>query len=353
MKGGYNLYNIRQQKILDFLKLHKTASRAVLQEYIAKLFPSKNSRITLIRDLDLLVKDGNIVKSGKAKATLYSYLLSTILEEINVETYFSKEQDERVLKSEYFNFEIFNGLKNLLSENEKEELSQINEVYIKNRNALSPAILKKEFERLTIELSWKSSQIEGNTYSLLDTERLIKEHKEAQGKTKEEAVMILNHKRALDFIYSDAAYFKKITISKIEDIHRLLIGGLGVSFGLRKNKVGITGTNYRPLDNVHQIREAVEKLIEIINQTKNPIEKSLIAVVMISYIQPFEDGNKRTARILGDALLLANDFCPLSYRSVQEVEYKKAVTLFYEQNNISYFKKLFIEQFKQAVEKYF
>ena len=170
---------------------------------------------------------------------------------------------------------------------------------------------------------------------------------------KEEAVMILNHKHALDFIYSDSSYFKKISISKIEDIHRLLIDGLGVSFGLRKNKVGITGTNYRPLDNIHQIREAAEKLVELINQIDNPIEKALIAVAMISYIQPFEDGNKRTARILGDALLLANNYCPLSYRSVQEVEYKKAITLFYEQNNISYFKKLFIEQFKQAVEKYF
>lgn len=74
---------------------------------------------------------------------------------------------------------------------------------------------------------------------------------------------------------------------------------------------------------------------------------------MIAYIQPFEDGNKRTSRILANALLLAFDYCPLSYRSVDEIEYKKAVILFYEQNNLAYFKKLFIEQFKQAVNKYF
>jgi Fic family protein len=82
-------------------------------------------------------------------------------------------------------------------------------------------------------------------------------------------------------------------------------------------------------------------------------EKALAAVLMISYIQPFEDGNKRTARILGNALLLAYGYCPLSYRSVDEVEYKKAMILFYEQNNAFYFKQLFIEQFRQAIEKYF
>ncbi len=107
------------------------------------------------------------------------------------------------------------------------------------------------------------------------------------------------------------------------------------------------------MDNVHQLRQAVERLVKVINDTSNPFEKALIIVLMISYIQHFEDGNKRSARTLGNALLLANDYCPLSYRSVDEGEYKKAMILFYEQKNATYFKKLFIEQFKQAVKKYF
>jgi Fic family protein len=94
-------------------------------------------------------------------------------------------------------------------------------------------------------------------------------------------------------------------------------------------------------------------LIAVINKTENPIEKALITVLMIAYIQPFEDGNKRTSRILSNAILLANQYCPLSYRSVDEIEYKKAIILFYEQNNVSYFKELFLEQFKQAINKYF
>ena len=128
---------------------------------------------------------------------------------------------------------------------------------------------------------------------------------------------------------------------------------MNVATGIRNGKVGIVGTNYKPLDNAYQIKDALQALIEVINRTENPIEKALIAVLMIAYIQPFEDGNKRTSRILGNALLLANDYCPLSYRSVDEVEYKKAIIMFYEQNNATYFKKLFLEQYRQAVKKYF
>ena len=136
-------------------------------------------------------------------------------------------------------------------------------------------------------------------------------------------------------------------------MHKLLVNELDVTTGIRNGMVGIVGTNYKPLDNSYQIKEALKNLIEIINKTGNPIEKALIAVLMIAYIQPFEDGNKRTSRILSNAILLANDYCPLSYRSVDEIEYKKAVILFYEQNNATYFKQLFLEQFKQAVNKYF
>jgi len=126
-----------------------------------------------------------------------------------------------------------------------------------------------------------------------------------------------------------------------------------VERGIRSGMVGIVGTNYRPLDNKFQIREALERLASLLNETKNTIERALLAVLMISYIQPFEDGNKRTSRILGNAILLADDYCPLSYRSVDEIEYKKGIILFYEQNNISYFKQLFLEQFRHAASKYF
>jgi Fic family protein len=86
------------------------------------------------------------------------------------------------------------------------------------------------------------------------------------------------------------------------------------------------------------------------NNLFHPFERAFVAVLMIAYIQPFEDGNKRTSRILANAILMSENYCPLSYRSVDEVEYKKAMFLFYEQNSAEYFKRIFIEQFQQAVE---
>lgn len=347
------MYNKRQEAILALIKNKKATTRQEIQNYIHQQF-DKTSKITLLRDLELLLKDGLIIKTGAARATEYHpAIVSPLFETIDVEAYFDTDPDLRILKCEKFNFDIWAHLTHLLTEKEKAEIQELNKKYLTNKATLTPTILHKELERLTIELAWKSSKIEGNTYTLLDTERLLKDNVSAKGKSKAETQMIINHKKALDYLIDKPEHYKELSLAKIEDIHRLLVDGLDVSLGVRTNAVGIVGTNYKPLDNAYQIKESLCELIKLINQTTNPLEKALIAVLMIAYIQPFEDGNKRTSRILGNALLLANDYCPLSYRSVDEIEYKKAIILFYEQNNASYFKQLFLEQFRQAVEKYF
>ena len=146
--------------------------------------------------------------------------------------------------------------------------------------------------------------------------------------------MLLNHKEAIDFISETPDYLIPISVPKIEDIHSLLIKELGVDKNIRKRRVGISGTNYRPLDNEFQISEALSNMCELVNSKKNVFEKALLLLVLISYIQPFVDGNKRTARIVSNAILMNYKHCPISFRTVDSVEYKKAMLLFYEQNNI-------------------
>ncbi|MBP6397350.1 MAG: Fic family protein [Saprospiraceae bacterium] len=107
------------------------------------------------------------------------------------------------------------------------------------------------------------------------------------------------------------------------------------------------------MDNQFQISKALNAACTIINDHKNTFEKSLLALALISYIQPFMDGNKRTARIVSNALLIQEKYCPLSFRTVDSLEYKKAMLLFYEQNNLSAIKHIYIEQYKFAVETYF
>jgi Fic family protein len=165
--------------------------------------------------------------------------------------------------------------------------------------------------------------------------------------------MILNHKKALDYVGNNKKDFQSVSVAKIENIHSLIVDNLNVTKNLRKSLIGITGTNYKPLDNEFQIREALEKACDLVNQTKDVFEKAVILMLLIAYIQPFVDGNKRTSRLSGNAILQSFDSCLLSYRSMDEIEYKKAILLFYEQNNISYFKELFLKQFEFAVENYF
>lgn len=347
------MINKRQSLILNYINKHNGSSRLELEKYVESV-NDKSSKNTIIRDLDVLLKNNYIKKTGSARNTKYlSAEPNELLIKYDVDNYFKTDIDNREIKYNQFNFDIYNNLKNLFSIEEIKKLESINNIYTKKTKALSDTILKKEYERLLIELSWKSSQIEGNTYSLLDTEALIKENIEAKGHKKEESIMILNHKKALEFIFDNKDYFKIISLKKLEELHALLTSDLGVDKGLRKSPVGIVGTNYKPLSNQLQIKDAIDKLITTINNTENIIEKALITVIMISYIQPFEDGNKRTGRILANAILFANGYCPLSYRSVNESDYKKAVIIFYENNSIDYFKQLFVEQFKFTVDKYF
>ena len=338
--------------ILQYLHYHPLSSRGDITAGTA----FKGSDATLKRVIAAGIKAGDIVAEGKARATRYRLSpQAQLLMPLNLDTYFSLEVDERQVHSSY-NFELINGLlaeTRLFSDKELAHLDALQDEFRQHVNELTDNEYRKEMERLGIDLSWKSSQIEGNTYTLLETERLLRESKTAEGKSKEEAVMLLNHKDALSFILDNPDYLQELTVSHIEDIHQLLTKDLSIDKGLRRHRVGITGTNYHPLDNEFQIREAMRDACKLINSKYNIFEKALLTLLLLSYIQPFLDGNKRTARITSNAILIANDYCPLSFRSIDSIDYKKAMLIFYEQNNLYAFKQIFIEQFEFAVKEYF
>jgi Fic family protein len=311
-----------------------------------RLKDEKVSLVTIKRNLTELFEDGFVEKIGKGRSV--NYKLSDkgfVLKPIVAESYLEKDPDIRKGKSG-FNFDIFNNLDfNFFTQEEQEKLNEATELFLKNSKNISDSLHKKEIERFIIELSWKSSKIEGNTYTLLDTELLIREGIKSNKNTESETTMILNHKKALEHIFSMKYIWQNSSVSKIEQIHEFLTKELGITRGLRKTVVGVTGTTYRPLDNEYQIREALNQLVSVVNKKQNIFEKALIMIIGISYIQPFEDGNKRTGRLLGNAVLLAYNLAPLSYRSVDEVRYRAAMLVFYEQNSIEAFKKIFVEQY--------
>ncbi len=339
-------------EILQFLHYHPLANRT---EIMAGLMETPSGS-TVKRLLSAAVKEGNIETVGRGPSTKYRLTPQAhVTMPLDLATYFDKDIDERVVQ-ESFNFDLIREVLPKVEIFTKEELSVLfaaQKEFEKNTEGMTDLEYHKEMERLGVDLSWKSSQIEGNTYSLLETERLLKDKQTASGKTKEEAIMLLNHKDALDFVLDVPDYLKELSVHRIEDIHSILTKELGVDRNIRHRRVGITGTNYRPLDNEFQIREALEDTCTLVNGKDNVFEKALLTLVLLSYIQAFVDGNKRTARITSNAILIANGYCPISFRTVDSIDYKKAMLMFYEQNNIAAFKKIFIEQFLFAVKTYF
>lgn len=341
--------NSRQQQILE---------RSLVGEWfnagtIAEQFPDV-SAATLRRDLGELVDYGMLEKKGENKGVKYAVTEhSRLFLSFTLGAYHDQDPDKRNAQASY-NFATFPAMAEMRFFSPKQQTSMDEATHIFHDNArdMSPSLHQKELERFVIEFSWKSSKIEGNTYSLLDTEFLLRSGIEAVGKSKFESKMILNHKNAYLFAVQSMHDGVSVDTAYIEQIHQLVTEGLGIEHGLRNRSVGISGSIYTPPAIKQQLREQLEVLTQVIAQKSNAYEQALIAVLGLSYLQPFEDGNKRTARVLANSLLLRAGYAPLSYRSVDEREYKEATLIFYEQNSVVPFGELFTEQYIYSATHY-
>lgn len=345
--------NKRQEDLLaHFVFLQEFQMSEILR--FSKMSKNPASLATLKRDMNFLCSTNHITKTGKGRNVNYVLSDYGLLHRNFDPGEYEKQQEDRSVLAKY-NFRIFDILKKeeIFTGKELEKLENATREFAKKAEGRSETIHKKELERFVIELSWKSSKIEGNTYTLLDTEKLLREGIESPMHTKDEARMIVNHKNAFAYIIECKKVGKDIlTFRELENVHRILTDGLGVNRGLRASAVGITGTRYLPLAIQSQIEEETGKMITVAQEKRDTFSKTLIAILGISYLQPFEDGNKRTSRIFSNAILLQNNCAPLSYRGADEKEYREAMLIFYEQNSLEPFKKIFIDQYIFACENY-
>lgn len=344
-----NITNRQQQIIIALITGTNTLSGLLgLPNFV-----EVNER-TLQRDISDLVKRQLVQRQGEARAITYTVdskaRFNLALPKERLEEYFANEGRTSIS----YDFNRLDALKSttLFSDLEFKGMNTYNKVFYEKLKTAPRDILRRERERITIELSWKSSQLEGNTYTLLETESLIKEDIPAVGRSKDETIMVLNHKKALDFSEENRELFSgDLTIQTVIDLHKILANGL-IDPGLRERLVGITGSTYRPLDNKFQVEEELRRLCEAINEKKDVFTKALLAFTYLCYIQPFNDGNKRTARILANAILYANNSFPLSLRAIDINTYKLAILAFYELGTLGNAKKVFIDQAKFAAENY-
>lgn len=209
--------------------------------------------------------------------------------------------------------------------------------------------------RLLIDLSWNSSRLEGNTYSLLETKRLIELGENPTGKNAAETQMILNHKDAIEYIIEGSGE-KIISAHEICSIHALLsdnlLGDPSASGRIRQIAVGISGTTYLPVDNPHVLKECFDLFIKKLNLIHDPFEQSFFSMVHLSYMQAFEDVNKRTARITANIPLVKYNFKPLSFIDVNQNDYVISLLGVYEKNDISLLRDLYVWAYKRSSQRY-
>jgi Fic family protein len=339
---------------------------------ISKEFKRKASSRTLFRVLADLVKDGKIIRQGSEKHYVYCIPQVKVTEESTPDSskwviplseeaqetlrLISRPKEERMpvgynrdFIGTYIPNETF-----YLPEKARKSLRWMGEPF-EDTNIPGDTLLNKIYQRLLIDLSFASSRLEGNTYSLLDTKRLIELGEMAEGKSAEEATMILNHRDAISYMIE---HKKSLEINRIEilNLHgilsRDLMGDPGDEGRLRNKIVEIGKSVYQPPSIPQVIQEIFEEIIEKGAQIYDPIEQSFFLLVHLSYLQPFTDVNKRTSRLAANIPLLKAGLSPLSFLDVPKDLYIQGVMGVYENNKVNLLRDIYFWSYERSCNYY-
>lgn len=215
--------------------------------------------------------------------------------------------------------------------------------------------LRQLMDRLLIDLSWNSSRLEGNTYSLLETERLLEIGEGVEGKGTAETQMILNHKAAIEMLaeQADEIGFNRYTVC---NLHALLADNLMADLDavgtIRSKPVGISGTVFRPLAVPQQIEECFEMMLASAEAIVDPFEQAFFIMVHLPYLQPFEDANKRVSRLAANIPLIRRNLCPLSFVDVVQQDYVAGLIGVYELNRVELLRDVFEWSYRRSCLRY-
>jgi Fic family protein len=215
--------------------------------------------------------------------------------------------------------------------------------------------LRQVMDRLLIDLSWNSSRLEGNTYSLLETQHLLEAGRGIEGKPASETQMILNHKAAIEMLAEQASEigFNRYTIC---NLHALLSDNLladpAACGRVRSRPVGIGGTVFHPLEVPQMIEERFEQILSKAEAIQDPFEQAFFGMVHLPYLQPFEDVNKRVSRLAANIPFIRHNLCPLSFIDVEQMDYIGGLIGVYELNRVDYLRDVFVWSYRRSCARY-
>ena len=362
--------NINQELEAIKIALQSFPGGASIEEI--KAMPSLDLKLrTLQRRLEKLQSQGLVRVTGHTRSTLYHLVADKEDSQINGETetaliplskegkevYSLTKRPQQQRKPVGYNPDFLQSYRpnrdSYLTEAEKKKLADIGRTVTVNEAAGTYA--KQILHRLLIDLSWNSSRLEGNTYTLLDTERLISQGEAADNKSATDAQMILNHKDAIEFIVRDPENirFNRYTIL---NLHALLSNNLlpdpAASGRLRRFGVGIHQSVYTPLAIPQQVEAMFNLILEKAEQIDNPFEQAFFIMVQLPYLQPFDDVNKRVSRLAANIPLNRHNLSPLSFIDVPNDLYIQGMIGIYEFNKTELLKDVFLWAYERSCARY-
>ncbi|MEP7273405.1 MAG: Fic family protein [Acidobacteriota bacterium] len=351
----------------DLQSLIKRASTGIGIDTLYHLLNEQVSRRTLQRRLARLVANGILRSEGKGRSTRYvlrirppdtekqpdSFPLSP--SGLAVRQAVSKSLNERTPVG--YNRDFLDKYRpnkgSYLTPETIAHLSRIGRTPDNERPAGTYA--RNILDRLLVELSWASSRLEGNTYSLLDTKRLIELGQAAEGKDAAETQMILNHKAAIEFLVEsgDELTFNRQTIL---NLHALLSDNLlsdpAASGRLRRIAVRINDSVYHPLEAPQLVAECFQHVVDTAAAIRDPFEQAFFAIVHLPYLQPFEDVSKRVSRLAANIPLARHNLCPLSFVDVSQRAYIDALIGVYELNRVELLIDVFVWAYERSCQRF-
>ena len=349
--------NEELQHILDIIEKY---SNGVQIAQISRELPTPISQRTLLRRLTTLKEAKKIESKGKKSATRYYPIQNDSLLKLSAEAQFLKKHVNQVIQErdpvDYNRNFLYNYEPNVtyyLTQIERDHLKEQGQQFEHELEA--GTYVKQILNRLLIDLSWNSSRLEGNTYSLLETKRLIEFGAQADTKTAFETQMIMNHKAAIEFMVECAGdlKFSKYVVS---NIHGLLSNNLLANpkarGQLRQIPVGIGRTVYHPLEIPQLIEESFERIIDTAAKIIDPFEQAFFSMVHLPYLQPFEDVNKKVSRLTANIPLIRNNLSPLSFIDVPKNDYISGLLAIYELNKTELMKDVFIWAYERSSAHY-
>ena len=330
---------------MAYVAAHPGTGRSAIGAEVA---PNVSST-TVWRALKRLVDQGRIATSGNARATVY-FPAGAEAVRAHLQTPWNR-RPPGAYNPEFLDRYVPNKTF-YLRVNERRLLHEAGRI---PSGIPAGTYARRILEKLLLDMSWASSRLEGNTYNLLDTEQLIRFGKEAEGKDRREAVMILNHKEAIQYIVD---HLDSVSVCRTDlfNLHALLADGLlfdpSMAGSLRRMPAGISDTSYSPPEDQFVIGEEFDILIHKAAAIADPFEQSFFLLVHIPYLQAFVDVNKRTSRVASNIPLLQADLAPMSFIAIERRDYIDGLFGVYELNDVSLLRDAYTEAYRASARNY-